>query len=285
VLEHEVVAAGLRASPASGAQGARRRADRRNPHAPRDSSRPPWSVRAPPRLCRDGGGKRGAHSRSLVAAVPREGGRRVDEHRGDRAVCRRQRGCRVRRHRASGVARGVTTDPNDPGNWMVRRGEVDRWIATLPEYTSPHCRPNTDNLCVMDPDTGNLDVVVSAPPRRPVNFPRGEQSASDIRAHGAGHHLPDDASPKGPAGRAPGRRGVLNGTWTFPWSPPCRGPQVTLSSLLGCFVTSTRAVFFRDPVMVKQPEAFAVLSGRKQNRHCGAGKLDVRHRHQRGPGA
>jgi hypothetical protein len=26
---------------------------------------------------------------------------------------------------------GVTTDPHNPGNWMVRREEVDRWVATL----------------------------------------------------------------------------------------------------------------------------------------------------------
>jgi Tol biopolymer transport system component len=31
--------------------------------------------------------------------------------------------------------------------------------------------PNADNLCVMNPDTGSLHVVVSAPSSRPVNFP------------------------------------------------------------------------------------------------------------------
>jgi hypothetical protein len=29
---------------------------------------------------------------------------------------------------------GVTTDPNNPDNWMVRQSEVDRWAATLPKY-------------------------------------------------------------------------------------------------------------------------------------------------------
>ena len=27
---------------------------------------------------------------------------------------------------------GVTTHPRNPGQWMVRRDEVDRWVATLP---------------------------------------------------------------------------------------------------------------------------------------------------------
>jgi len=27
----------------------------------------------------------------------------------------------------------VTTHPRNPGSWMVRRDEVDRWAATLPE--------------------------------------------------------------------------------------------------------------------------------------------------------
>jgi hypothetical protein len=30
---------------------------------------------------------------------------------------------------------GVTTDPNNHENWMVRREEVDRWVATLPKYS------------------------------------------------------------------------------------------------------------------------------------------------------
>lgn len=30
----------------------------------------------------------------------------------------------------------VTTHPKTPGHWMVRRDEVDRWIATLPEPES-----------------------------------------------------------------------------------------------------------------------------------------------------
>jgi hypothetical protein len=29
---------------------------------------------------------------------------------------------------------GVTTDPLNPGNWMVRQTEVERWVATLPKY-------------------------------------------------------------------------------------------------------------------------------------------------------
>jgi hypothetical protein len=28
---------------------------------------------------------------------------------------------------------GVTTHPRNPGHWMVRRDEVDRWTATLPK--------------------------------------------------------------------------------------------------------------------------------------------------------
>jgi hypothetical protein len=31
---------------------------------------------------------------------------------------------------------GVTTDPNNPDNWMIRQTEVDRWVATLPKYNS-----------------------------------------------------------------------------------------------------------------------------------------------------
>jgi hypothetical protein len=40
----------------------------------------------------------------------------------------------VRAAIAQRALRGVTTDPNNPENWMVRQTEVDRWVVTLPKY-------------------------------------------------------------------------------------------------------------------------------------------------------
>ena len=39
----------------------------------------------------------------------------------------------VRAANSHRTSHGVTTDPNNRGNWMVRQTEADRWVATLPK--------------------------------------------------------------------------------------------------------------------------------------------------------
>jgi Tol biopolymer transport system component len=80
---------------------------------------------------------------------------------------------------APGAGSIFAVNPSGAGLHVVRAASA-RWSFFKPVW-SPDGRkllvgchrvtPNTDNLCVMDPDSGNLDVVVSAPPSRPVNFP------------------------------------------------------------------------------------------------------------------
>lgn len=80
---------------------------------------------------------------------------------------------------APGAGSVFTVDPSGAGLQVVRAADA-RWLFFKPVW-SPDGRKllvgchrvttGTENLCVMDPDSGKLDVLVSAPPRRPVNFP------------------------------------------------------------------------------------------------------------------
>jgi hypothetical protein len=47
---------------------------------------------------------------------------------------------------------GVTTDPNNPDNWMIRHTEADRWVATLPKYY--------DRLALLNPAAARSRVLL-----------------------------------------------------------------------------------------------------------------------------
>jgi len=80
---------------------------------------------------------------------------------------------------APGAGSVFAVDPSGAGLHVVRAASA-HWFFFKPVW-SPDGRKllvgchrvttGTENLCVMNPDSGRLDVVVSAPPSRPVNFP------------------------------------------------------------------------------------------------------------------
>lgn len=82
-------------------------------------------------------------------------------------------------HGAPGAGSVFAVDPSGAGLHVVRAASA-RWIFFKPVW-SPDGRKllvgchrvttGTENLCVMNPDSGDLRVVVPAPLSRPVNFP------------------------------------------------------------------------------------------------------------------